>query len=78
MAGKIPLTTVSDTWYHCHEVMYMAQRGSPKVTVRLPAELLQRLQQIAQEHKTTVSEIIRMAAVTAAQAFDSVEGSGKK
>lgn len=58
----------------------MAQRGSPKVTVRLPAELLQRLQQIAQEYKTTVSEIIRMAAVTAAQAFDSdsVEDSGKK
>ena len=57
----------------------MAQRGSPKVTVRLPADLLQRLQQIAQEYKTTVSEIIRMAAVTAAQAFDSdsVE-SGKK
>ena len=71
---------MSDTWYPVHEVMYMAQRGSPKVTVRLPADLLQRLQQIAQEYKTTVSEIIRMAAVTAAQAFDSdsVEDSGKK
>lgn len=51
----------------------MAQRGSPKVTVRLPEDLLRRLQKIALEHKTTVSEIIRMATVTAAQAFDAVE-----
>lgn len=51
----------------------MAQRGSPKVTVRLPEDLLRRLQKIALEHKTTVSEIVRMAAEIAAQAFDSVD-----
>ena len=53
--------------------MRMPSRGSPSITVRMSADLIRRLQQIALEHKTTVSEIMRMAAETAAQAFDSVD-----
>ena len=51
----------------------MPSRGSPSITVRMSADLIRRLQQIALEHKTTVSEIVRMAAEMAAQAFDSVD-----
>lgn len=53
--------------------MCMPSRGSPSITVRMSADLIRRLQQIALEHKTTVSEIVRMAAEMAAQAFDSVD-----
>ena len=55
--------------------MCMPSRGSPSITVRMSADLIRRLQQIALEHKTTVSEIVRMAAEMAAQAFDSVDHS---
>lgn len=59
---KWRLTTVSDTWYHSPEVMYMAQRGSPKVTVRLPADLIERLKATAQKYNTTISNLMRLAA----------------
>lgn len=62
MAGKIPLTTVSDTCYHSPEVMFMAQRGSPKVTVRLPADLVERLKATAHKYNSTVSHLLRLAA----------------
>ena len=57
--------------------MCMPSRGSPSITVRMSADLIRRLQQIALKHKTTVSEIVRMAAEAAAQAFDSVDRSQK-
>ena len=40
----------------------MAQRGSPKVTVRLPADLIARLKATAKKYNTTVSNLMRLAA----------------
>lgn len=55
--------------------MAYKQRGNPRITVRLPSDLIERVKKIAKENKTTPSEIIRMATVTAVLAFDSATGS---